>query len=440
MVKYFLSILIAFNFVFCFSQNEQNFKPPGGGGGTGDINQNGNSFGTAINLGTNDNFGLNLETNNTMRLSINSNGALGGDINQYSLSSLTTSPNTAYTLHAGTSNTAGSRFGSQFLFRAHSNNGTMQDQSVIESSWRVATDATRSGQIYFKFVNGGSGPSDYFRFTGENNGTFVVGDASPLTITRSAISAVASFQMSGQSFVNISSSAASAAAINIFNTSSLGGIYLNGQNHTSTNPGSLQFVRMAGDKGATSTGSNSYTGLALEHGFTQSGGHTGITRGLYINNALSGVYDYRAIDITANAGCAIHQSGASSMNKFMGKTNFGSTTAPVCQLQVTAGRFAQAKGANVNSATTMTLGSDGNVFNINLSSSFVNNIISTNWPAGSIIYLVIKGNMTFSHNNGVGGGTSMLLAGSINYSAVNNSVLTLLYDGTNWQEVSRKHP
>src|SRR5205814_1099414 len=36
-----------------------------GVGGTGDVLQGGNTFGTALTLGTNDNFGFNLEVNNT---------------------------------------------------------------------------------------------------------------------------------------------------------------------------------------------------------------------------------------------------------------------------------------------------------------------------------------------------------------------------------------
>ena len=32
----------------------------------------------------------------------------------------------------------------------------------------------------------------------------------------------------------------------------------------------------------------------------------------------------------------------------------------------------------------------------------------------------------------------MLLAGSVDLVAAANTVLTLMYDGTNWQEVSRK--
>lgn len=45
------------------------------GGGSGDILQGGNSFGAAVTIGTNDNFGINLETNGSTRFSINNSGA-----------------------------------------------------------------------------------------------------------------------------------------------------------------------------------------------------------------------------------------------------------------------------------------------------------------------------------------------------------------------------
>jgi hypothetical protein len=44
-------------------------------GGTGDVLQGGNTFGTALTLGTNDNFGFNLETNNTTVASLSNTGA-----------------------------------------------------------------------------------------------------------------------------------------------------------------------------------------------------------------------------------------------------------------------------------------------------------------------------------------------------------------------------
>ncbi len=42
--------------------------------GSGDINQNGNSFGTSVTIGTNDTFGLNFETDGTNRISVDTSG------------------------------------------------------------------------------------------------------------------------------------------------------------------------------------------------------------------------------------------------------------------------------------------------------------------------------------------------------------------------------
>lgn len=46
--------------------------------GTGDINQNGNTFGTAVRIGSDDNFGMSLQTNGVGRLYIDSVGVISG--------------------------------------------------------------------------------------------------------------------------------------------------------------------------------------------------------------------------------------------------------------------------------------------------------------------------------------------------------------------------
>lgn len=50
-----------------------------------------------------------------------------------------------------------------------------------------------------------------------------------------------------------------------------------------------------------------------------------------------------------------------------------------------------------------------------------------------------SGTPTVKHDTAGGAGTAtLLLSGSVDLTAAANTVLTLVYDGTNWQEVSRK--
>jgi hypothetical protein len=105
-------------------------------------------------------------------------------------------------------------------------------------------------------------------------------------------------------------------------------------------------------------------------------------------------------------------------------------------LLMTTHRFQLAKGANVTSATNMTLGADGNVFHIT-GTNTINNIITTNWQAGSEIILIFDGSLTLKNNTSGGGGTVILLAGGIDFSATSNDIVKLVYDGTSLFEEGR---
>ena len=84
-------------------------------------------------------------------------------------------------------------------------------------------------------------------------------------------------------------------------------------------------------------------------------------------------------------------------------------------------------GANVASASSMTLGNDGNSFKITGTTS-INNI--TIKPTGTIVQLVFTGALTVNT-----GGNILLNSGA--FTTVANSTLTLVSDGTSWFELSR---
>lgn len=100
-------------------------------------------------------------------------------------------------------------------------------------------------------------------------------------------------------------------------------------------------------------------------------------------------------------------------------------------------RVQYAKGANVASAAILTLGDDGNVFAIT-GGAVVDYITTTNWQAGSPLILIFTSVVQLNHGSSSppAGTAPMLLHGGTNYGTTNPTVMTFVFDGTNWQEVS----
>lgn len=100
-------------------------------------------------------------------------------------------------------------------------------------------------------------------------------------------------------------------------------------------------------------------------------------------------------------------------------------------------RFLQSKGDNVTSAGDLILSTNGNVFHITAANT-INAITTLRWNAGSVVILIFDSNPTVKNNTSGGVNTAkMLLAGGADFSATANDVLTLVYDGSVWLEVSR---
>lgn len=98
------------------------------------------------------------------------------------------------------------------------------------------------------------------------------------------------------------------------------------------------------------------------------------------------------------------------------------------------GRILGSKGADVASANTTTLGSDGNSFDIT-GTTTINNITVTGWQSGSRIMVKFDGVLTFTDQ--AGGSGQLRLATSSNLTTAANTRVVLELDGTEWWELSR---
>lgn len=421
----------------------------GGGGGSGDVLQNGNSFGATMNLGTNDNNNLRLETNNVPRLEITSGAATGG---LGILNSVVTNTNTiadVMTFATTSTGTVADNFGAGLKFTAPNPAGVIKEIAYISPYW-VSTGAQRTG-IYFKLMNGGA-YANQFTFNGESFGTFILGSTSPLTITNNQFTTSTTYTIgNSNSALTIGGSSGTVAISSSANSNTA--VLINGSNTNTPNCtlGNSNFSFTTGHKQMVQTGTSlnfnptsgtgTFTGFEFNWTINQTGGANGITRGLHIKPTITAAADFRAVEISSTSGKGIYQSSTGPVNHLVGNTHIGSTGTAVTKLQITNGRFAQAKGNDVTVANTLTLGGDGNVFKVAASGNTgLFNIVSTNWPAGSVVTLIFTGAFTVLHNNTSGGGAAILLAGSIPMNVANNATLTLVYDGTVWQEISRKMP
>jgi hypothetical protein len=100
-------------------------------------------------------------------------------------------------------------------------------------------------------------------------------------------------------------------------------------------------------------------------------------------------------------------------------------------------RLTSPQGAAVASANDLTLGLDGNLFAIT-GTTTINGIAIASWQAGSFITLKFSDALTVKHNTAAGAGFARLsLAGGVDFLPVAGNSLSLVYDGTYWQEVSR---
>jgi hypothetical protein len=89
-------------------------------------------------------------------------------------------------------------------------------------------------------------------------------------------------------------------------------------------------------------------------------------------------------------------------------------------------RMQMKQGANVASATTITLG-DGNLFTIE-------GIVTAGWQAGSRVSLYLPNGIQVNHNSGApgAGAVAILLRAAANLVTAKLYMLELIYNGTNW--------
>lgn len=102
-------------------------------------------------------------------------------------------------------------------------------------------------------------------------------------------------------------------------------------------------------------------------------------------------------------------------------------------------RFQTTQGADVTAANDLSLGADGNNFLI-VGNTQINTIATSGWVTGLPVTLMFSGSPLIKHNQSAGAGFApIVLSGRSDYKVRPYSVMTFIYDGTYWLEVSRSN-
>ena len=158
------------------------------GSGSGDILQNGNSFGTSFIIGSNDNQTTNLEANNKIAVSIDPSQVTSFKRDNTTVNSLEES----IILDANSTGTPTTGFGPLLKLKAKSNTTASREQASIGSKWVVPTDASREAALSFSLGKSGGSLLEVMKLDRTNSGgtgLLTLGTSSPVGITASSLAA-----------------------------------------------------------------------------------------------------------------------------------------------------------------------------------------------------------------------------------------------------------
>lgn len=134
------------------------------------------------------------------------------------------------------------------------------------------------------------------------------------------------------------------------------------------------------------------------------------------------------------------QGGTANQFYHLTATEYNSGNFQISSLKVTAGRLMARQGAAVTAANNLTLGTDGNYFQV-AGATQINLLDSTSWQGGAEATLKFNSNPVVKHNQAASGNFfPIMLAGGVDFSTSANATLTVVFDATDskWYEKARK--
>lgn len=323
----------------------QNTGGGGYGGGTGDINDGGNTTGAPIVIGTNDANALNFETNNVVRVAITGGASTGGAVTITEVTANTSTMSDTLSLIANSTGTALAGLGPAIAFYAESSTTDSTLAGRIWAAWTTATHATRQSKIGFHAIyNGSTVEAGSFDATNTGAGRLLVGASSPVVLAANALTTAQSFTVGGSSSSLTIGGSSGQVSLTTSYSAGGNGIILSVTSNSATNTAginignSIAYDQTSGTRNfvffssgfAPTSGTAVHNQLAFTGTFNQTGGASGITRGIYLNQTITAVADFRALEIAADGTNvkSIYQSGTTAINNLAGATAIGTTSTP----------------------------------------------------------------------------------------------------------------
>ena len=311
--------------------------------GGGDITDGGNTTGSAITIGTNDAFGLNFETSGVTRMSITGGASTGGATTIAQIASNTNNiVHDVLNLRTNITGAPTTNFGEGILFQAKSSTTDNQDLARIAAYWTTATHASREGALSFQLGDAAGALAEVMKLDRiTSTGLLSIGSTTPVTLSNAGLTGATNFtiasgsstltigQQAGQININTNSTNSIYIHNNANSASSTAGVSLGAANNFTQTSGTRNMVFMDSNFAPTS-GTAVHNSMAFINTFNQTGGANGITRSINIAPTITAVADYRALEIASNGTNVkgIYQTGSTATNNFVGRTSFGTTSAP----------------------------------------------------------------------------------------------------------------
>lgn len=341
---------------------------------------------------------------------------------------------------------AAAGFGARMNFQLESSTTDNQDAGAFDVIWTTATHASRTSAVLVAGVNNAGALGEMARFAAAT--------APSLRIASSMGTAgTTQYLDNGITTGVLYTIGNSANQLYITSTNSSNDCIRIGSG-TNANTGSLalgpggSITIAAGNKPsfyvdtpfAPTSGNGTWSAFEVRGAINQTGGANGISRGIWLQNTITAASEYRALDITTDSSSAkgIYQSGANTTNYMVGKSAFGSTTAPTDMVTITGNnrvitgqqwsdRFALTDGATIN-----TNWNNGNTQSVTLGGNRTM-AAPTNPKNGARYTYIIRQDATGSRTltwftiKWAGGAAPVLTTTANKYD-----IITLIYDGTNY--------